>query len=71
MKAIKLTTCGSSIEANIIKGRLNNEGIYCFITNEHFTTLMPHYNQIIGGAAQIMVNEKDYEKATEIMNFIC
>jgi len=44
MKAIKLTTCGSS---------------------------MPHYNQIIGGAAQIMVNEKDYEKATEIMNFIC
>lgn len=60
-------TFDTSIEANIVKGRLENEGIHCFVTNENFANLMPHYNRILGAGAQIIVNRCDYEKAIEIL----
>lgn len=60
-------TCESPIEANIIKGRLENEGIRCFVTNENFSNLMPHYNRILGSGAEIMIDKDDYTKASEIL----
>ncbi len=63
MSIISLTTCGNIIEANMAKNILENEGIECFLTNENFTTLMPHYNNMLGAGIQIMIDEKDYEKA--------
>ena len=67
MKIITLMTCDSAIEANIIKGRLENEGVICFVNNENFSNLMPHYDRILGAGVQIMINEKDYDKAVEIL----
>ncbi|TLX76548.1 DUF2007 domain-containing protein [Labilibacter sediminis] len=66
-KTVKLITCNTSQEANIIKGRLSNEGIYAIITNENFTDLMPHFNGIMGAGVQILVNEDDYERAYELI----
>ncbi len=67
MKAIRLLTCDNPVEAHLIKGRLQNEGIECFLTNENFTNLMPFYNDMLGSGVQIIVDEKDYHKAREIL----
>ncbi len=67
MQTIRLMTCESTIEANIIKGRLESEGIECFITNENFSNLMPNLNNIMGSGAQIIICEQDRERALEIL----
>ena len=38
------------------------------ITNENFTTLMPHYNRMFGSGVQVLVFEKDFEKASSIIH---
>jgi len=68
MAIINLTTCNTSIEANMIKGLLDSEGIECFLTNENFTTLMPGYNGMLGSGIQVMIDEAEYERATEILS---
>ncbi len=60
-------TFESPIEANIVKGRLENEGIPCFVTNENFSNLMPHYNRILDSGVQLMIRQTDYQKAVEIL----
>lgn len=67
MQTIRLMTCESSVEANIIKGRLESEGIECFIANENFSNLMPHYNNIMGSGAQIIIKEDDLDKAKQLL----
>ncbi|MCG8580536.1 MAG: DUF2007 domain-containing protein [Bacteroidales bacterium] len=67
MKTIRLMTCESAVEANIIKGRLKNEGIECFIANENFSNLMPNYNNIMGSGAQILIRENDLELARQTL----
>ena len=64
MNTIKLITCDNSAEAYLIKGRLLNEGIDCFLTNENFTNLMPLYNNMLGSGIQILINEEDLERAS-------
>jgi len=60
-------TCNSAIEANIIKTRLIDEEIDCFLVNETFTTLMPAMNGMFGAGVQVMIDEKDSERAKEIL----
>ncbi len=67
MKTVRLITCETSIQANIIKGRLENEGIPCFITNENFSNLMPNYNRILDSGPHIMVDQNSYQKAIELL----
>lgn len=67
MKTIRLITCDSISEAHFIKGRLVNEGIDCFLTNQNFTTLMPIYNNMLGSGIQIYVSEKDFVKSRDII----
>lgn len=62
-----LTTCNNPIEANLIKGMLENNEIKCFLTNENFSTLMPHYTDIMGAGVQIIIDEKDMPKAKELL----
>lgn len=68
MAIIRLTTCENVIEANFIKNKLENENIECFLTNEITTTLIPAYNGILGAGIQIMIDEKDIEKALKLIN---
>jgi hypothetical protein len=67
MKFIRLITCENSIEANIIKGRLESEELKCFLTNENFSNMLPQYNRMLGAGVQVMVNANDYEKAVEVL----
>ena len=67
MKTEILITSDSLTEAHIIKGRLLNDGINCFLANENFTNLMPLYNNMLGSGIQIIINEKDIEKARIII----
>ncbi len=67
MKTVRLMTIDNLAEAYIIKGRLLNEGIDCFLTNENFTTLMPLYNNMLGSGIQIFVNADDIAKARSLL----
>lgn len=63
----RVLTCDTVTEAHLVKGRLLNEGIESFLTNEHITNLLPHYNNMLGGGIQVMVPEADYVRAREIL----
>jgi hypothetical protein len=67
MDTTVLTTCNNVFEANLIKGMLENNGIKCFLTNENFSNLMPHYNGMMGAGIQIIINERDIEKAKVLL----
>lgn len=67
MHTIKLITCDNSFQANVIKGRLENEGIPCFLKNENFNFLYGGINSNSIGV-DIMINEEDLEKAEAIIN---
>jgi hypothetical protein len=67
MQTIRLLTCDNIQEANLIKGRLENEGIPAIVTNENFTTLMPFYNGMLGAGVQVLVHEHDYQRASELL----
>jgi hypothetical protein len=64
MAIIRLTTCDNVIEANFIKNNLENENIECFLTNEISSTLLPGYSGMLNAGVQIMIDEKDFEKAS-------
>ncbi len=64
---IRLITCNNLQEAHIIKGRLNNEGVDCFLTNQNFTSLMPVYNNMLGGGIQVIIREDDLSKAKQLL----
>lgn len=67
MRTTNILTCDGITEAYIIKGRLNNEGIDCFLTNQNFTNLMPLYNNMLGAGIQVIINESDLTAAQEIL----
>jgi len=68
VKTSTLITVDTSAEAHLIKGKLNNEGIECFLTNENFTNLYPGHNFSIMDGIQIMVDENDLERAAILIN---
>lgn len=66
MSLTKLATFDNSISANILRTKLESEGIVCFLHNEHFTNLMPHYFNILGSGVQVFVPTNQIERAKEI-----
>lgn len=64
MKTIVLTTLPNNYQASILKDILFNEGIVSFLRNE---TLSSVFSNISGFQIQILVFEKDYEKAFDIL----
>ena len=62
MKTITLATLQNSFQAYLLKDILNQEGIVSFMKNE---TISSVYN-IPGFLIEVLVFEKDYEKALEI-----
>jgi hypothetical protein len=56
----------SPIEANIIKTRLEANGIPCFLTNENLGTIHPLYNLSAGGV-KLNVFEKDIDRIDALL----
>ncbi len=67
MKTIILTTLDSPIKAQILRGKLESEGIWCRINNEQITSLLPHITGIMGSGAQLLIEEKDLGIATKTL----
>lgn len=68
MRYINVCTVDNSFDAKFIKDYLANEGIECIVTNENFTTMMPHLNGMLGAGIQVLVDKDDFERASEILN---
>lgn len=64
MEIVRLISCNTAFDANIIKSKLESEDIECFITNENFSTLYP----FMTGGIDVMINEKDMDRAKEIIS---
>lgn len=67
MHLVTIKTCDSIQEAYLIKGSLENEGIKCFIQNEHIASLIPHYSGMMGAGVNLVINAKELSKAREIL----
>ncbi len=59
---------GTYLEAEMVKGMLENEGIQAFIKDGHMGTLAP-WNVSGGGAGavKVMISEQNFDKAQKIV----
>lgn len=67
MKTVRLITCNNAMQAHIIQGALENEGIGSVLHNENFSALMSGYLSEIAGV-DILVSVADYRQAFEILS---
>lgn len=67
MSLIVVRSFEVAIEAHLLKGKIESEGIDCFIFDEHMVTTNPLWSYSIGGI-KLKVNEADYEEAMLIVN---
>ena len=65
-KIIVYSSFYNPIEANIIKAKLLDSDIPCFLTDENIATINPLYNQAIGGV-KLNVFERDISKIDELL----
>lgn len=65
-KIVTLDSYYDPMLAEIIRGRLEAEGISCFIADGNVLSAQPFYNQAVGGV-KIKVFEKDLERCHEIL----
>lgn len=66
MKTVKLITCNDAMQAHILQGALENEGIESVLHNENFSTLYKSCVSIIAGV-DILVTDDEYEKAVQVL----
>lgn len=66
MKTVKLITCNDAMQAHILQGALENEGIESVLHNENFSSLYRNCVNSIAGV-DILVIEEDYEKAVQVL----
>lgn len=69
MKLVTLKTFDDTIDAHLLKSRLEAEGIVCFLKDEYITNAYQQYSYPFGGV-KIMVREIDYEDANSILFLI-
>lgn len=69
MDLITIKTFDSSIEAHLLKSKLESEGIECFIIDENIVTLNVLFSNATGGI-KLQINSEDLPKATVIVNEI-
>ncbi|MDI1234630.1 MAG: DUF2007 domain-containing protein [bacterium] len=63
---VTIKTFTYAYELAVLKGRLESEGISCFIKNENFSQIASIYSNAIGGI-QLQVRENDIPIAIEIL----
>jgi hypothetical protein len=64
---ITFQTFDNPISANIIKARLEENGVPCFLSDENMVTLQPLYNFALGGI-RLNIFEEDLQEANLILN---
>ena len=66
MRTVRLMTCKDAMQAHILQGALENEGIQSVLTNENFSSLYNGLVENISGV-DIFVQEGDYERAVQTL----
>ena len=66
MELITLKAFDTAIEAHILKNKLEDEGIVCYIFDENIVTLNPLLNFAVGGV-KLKIPKQDASKAKEIL----
>ena len=61
-----LKTFDNLIEAYLLKSKLENEGIFCFLKDEYQISLNPLYSQALGGI-KLQVRQDDWNDALIIL----
>ncbi|WP_026904851.1 DUF2007 domain-containing protein [Pedobacter glucosidilyticus] len=69
MALITLKEFDNPIDAHLLKSRLINEDIDCYIFDENIVALNPLYNTAIGGI-KLRIDERDLDKALIILKEI-
>lgn len=65
-RLVTVATFNQPTEAHILKGRLEAEGIPCFLGDEHIIAAQPLYSIAVGGV-KLQVTEGDVEEALEML----
>jgi len=65
-KIVIFETYYNPIEASIVKERLIDSGIQCFLSDEHTIAVNPLYNQALGGV-KLHLFERDVDAARSIL----
>lgn len=66
MQLITVCTFSDITEAYIVKGRLENEGVPCYIMDENISVLRPSLALALGGI-KLQVEASQVEKALAIL----
>lgn len=67
MALITFKTFDNSIDAHILKIKLESEGITCFLFDENIVSVNPLYSNLVGGI-KLKINEEDLEQAKGILS---
>ncbi len=76
---VTIKTFDDSFSANILKNKLESEGIICFLFDENIVTLNPLYNYAVGGVklkvekdsanqALLIIDELENKPITDVNN---
>ena len=66
MELVTVRTFDNSIQAHLLKSKLESEGITCYLFDENIVRLNPLYNITIGGI-KLKINKFDMDKASLII----
>ena len=67
MRSVPVQSFDNDIEANIIRSRLEQEGINCWLQDEASATTTPFLANSIGGI-KLMVPDSQVDKAKELLS---
>ena len=65
-RLVTIATFSQPTEAHVLKGRLEAEGIPCFLGDEHIIAAQPFYSVAVGGV-KLRVTEGDEQEAREML----
>ena len=70
MDFVLLQSFDSYIDAYIVKGRLEDQGVHCWLKDENFSALIvdPILTNAVSGGIKLMVPKDELEKAIAILN---
>lgn len=66
MQFIPVRSFNTYINASLLQGRLENEGIICYLQNEFSVTIDPLLTNAVGGI-KLCVNKDQLDRALELM----
>jgi Zn finger protein HypA/HybF involved in hydrogenase expression len=66
MGLITFKTFDNSMDAHILKIKLESEGITCFLFDEHIVSVNPLYSNLVGGI-KLKINEEDLAHSKNIV----